>query len=585
MNVMKSNSMIQSLDVAQPVRVKWPIRLKITLPYLFLALVVAAGVTLLFWRVALETVDERFTNQLYESSQLTADAMLAFENDQVETLRLLSNTQGVAGAVLAGDAEQLRTLALGIAVNNQAGVVEFLDNQGNLVLAMRQVRSNNSLDYEYIRGGPSVHPGWTIVQNVLAGAAGSTVKFSDLIRADWGTFFYTAGPILDANNQRVGVMLVGTPLTGVTRALREATLAQITLYDFNGQVISSTFPSNSHWQPLSVELVDEILAKENEAIYRRDAFNRLLSNGMDYGELLTPWQARDGSHLGVVGTALLKNILITATLPTRIWLISLVFLTVMLIVLIGINISNVITRPIVHLMEATRTVAGGNLNVHVEKETNDEIAILAESFNMMVHNLQQSQDEIISNYDNTLEGWARILEMRDKETSGHSQRVLDLTMAIAPLMGIPPDQMEHLRRGVLLHDIGKLGVPDSILLKPGPLTPDEWLVMRKHPLYAYEMLKNIPYLAPAVEVPYCHHEWWNGKGYPRQLIGESIPLAARVFSLVDAWDALTTDRPYRAKMTPVDALGEITSQSGQQFDPRLVDIFRQFIQLRYLGMQ
>jgi len=133
---MKSNSMIQSLDVAQPVRVKWPIRLKITLPYLFLALVVAAGVTLLFWRVALETVDERFTNQLYESSQLTADAMLAFENDQVETLRLLSNTQGVADAVLAGDAEQLRTLALGVAVNNQAGVVEFLDSQGNLVLAM-----------------------------------------------------------------------------------------------------------------------------------------------------------------------------------------------------------------------------------------------------------------------------------------------------------------------------------------------------------------------------------------------------------------------------------------------------------------
>jgi len=567
-------------------KVKWPIRFKITLPYLILAVVVATGVTLLFSRIVMETVDERFNNQLYESGKLASEAMLTLENEQVETLRLLANTEGVADALISKDAEKLRSLALGVTVNNQAYAVEYLDQEANLILAIRQKEENGTLAYEYVRGGARVYQDWKIVQKVLEGKDNQAQKYSDLIQADWGTYLYLSGPVKNNSDQVVGVTLVGVPLTRVAQSLREATLAQITIYDLNGVPVSSSFPNPSYLHPINTDQVKEILSRQDEVTFRRDSTNQESENiGLDYGEILGPWESRDGNDLGMLGTSLVKNVLITASLPTRLWMVSLVFLTVLLIILIGFNLSNFITKPLIRLMQATHLVASGELQVVVKKETNDEIAVLADSFNVMIQNLQQSHNEMVTIYDSTLEGWAKILELRDKETSGHSQRVVDLTMSLAPLMGIPEEQMENLHRGVLLHDIGKLGVPDSILLKPDELTKDEWTVMRKHPEYAFEMLKNIPYLATAVEVPYCHHEWWNGKGYPRQLIGESIPLTARVFTIVDAWDAIITDRPYRKKLTPKEALTKIQNQSGLQFDPRLVNIFTNYIETNFLGLK
>jgi HD-GYP domain-containing protein (c-di-GMP phosphodiesterase class II) len=566
-------------------KIKWPIRLKITLPYLFLALVVASGVTALFWRVVLENVDERFNNQLYEAGRLTSDAMLSVENNLIETVRLFTNTEGVTGALQQNDAEELRRLALGVAVNNQVHAIEFIDTTGNLVLAIRQREKIDTLSYEYIKGGVPVYKDWPIVQQVLAGQPGDYQKFSDLIETDWGTYFYVAGPIRDSAQKLVGVALVGVPVSSLVRELREATLAQITIYGFDGQALSTTFPGEGYTESLDVGLVEDILANQDSASFRRDMSNRSLSNsGLSYGEILGPLEDSGGGDMALVGSALVKNVLITATLPSRILTLSLVFLTVLLIITIGFNLSNIITRPLIRLMQATQSVASGDLQIRVAKETHDEIAILADSFNLMIDNLHQSHNEMISNYDSTLEGWTKILELRDKETSGHSQRVVEMTMAIAPMMGIPKEKYEDLYRGVLLHDIGKLGIPDSILLKKGPLTRDEMDVMRKHPSYAYEMLRNIPYLSQASLIPLCHHEWWNGKGYPRQLVGESIPLEARVFALVDAWDALTTDRPYRLRVSPGEALREIISQSGQQFDPHLVEIFSNFIESHYLGI-
>jgi HD-GYP domain-containing protein (c-di-GMP phosphodiesterase class II) len=566
-------------------KIKWPIRLKITLPYLFLALVVASGVTALFWRVVLENVDERFNNQLYEAGRLTSDAMLSVENNLIETVRLFTNTEGVTGALQQNDAEELRRLALGVAVNNQVHAIEFIDTTGNLVLAIRQREKIDTLSYEYIKGGVPVYKDWPIVQQVLAGQPGDYQKFSDLIETDWGTYFYVAGPIRDSAQKLVGVALVGVPVSSLVRELREATLAQITIYGFDGQALSTTFPGEGYTESLDVGLVGDILANQDSASFRRDMSNRSLSNsGLSYGEILGPLEDSGGGDMALVGSALVKNVLITATLPSRILTLSLVFLTVLLIITIGFNLSNIITRPLIRLMQATQSVASGDLQIRVAKETHDEIAILADSFNLMIDNLHQSHNEMISNYDSTLEGWTKILELRDKETSGHSQRVVEMTMAIAPMMGIPKEKYEDLYRGVLLHDIGKLGIPDSILLKKGPLTRDEMDVMRKHPSYAYEMLRNIPYLSQASLIPLCHHEWWNGKGYPRQLVGESIPLEARVFALVDAWDALTTDRPYRLRVSPGEALREIISQSGQQFDPHLVEIFSNFIESHYLGI-
>jgi putative nucleotidyltransferase with HDIG domain len=147
--------------------------------------------------------------------------------------------------------------------------------------------------------------------------------------------------------------------------------------------------------------------------------------------------------------------------------------------------------------------------------------------------LQRSNTELTLAYDTTLEGWARALELRDKETEGHTQRVTEMTLRLATAMGVPEAELVHVRRGALLHDIGKMGIPDSILLKPGPLSESEWEIMRMHPVYAYEMLSPIGYLRSALDIPYCHHEKWDGSGYPRGLAGEQIPLHARIFAVAD----------------------------------------------------
>ncbi len=187
--------------------------------------------------------------------------------------------------------------------------------------------------------------------------------------------------------------------------------------------------------------------------------------------------------------------------------------------------------------------------------------------------LQRSNVDLALAYDTTLEGWSKALDLRDNETEGHSRRVTELTLRLARTLGMSEAEQLHIRRGALLHDIGKMGVPDSILLKPGPLNDAEWLIMRKHPVYAYELLSPIRFLRPALDIPYGHHEKWDGSGYPRGLVGEQIPLAARVFAVVDVWDALRSDRPYRAAWPAESVREHLRSAAGTHFDPRVVEEF------------
>ncbi|GEM_PF-1455638 len=195
---------------------------------------------------------------------------------------------------------------------------------------------------------------------------------------------------------------------------------------------------------------------------------------------------------------------------------------------------------------------------------------------MMLSDLQVSNLELVKAYDSTLEGWSHAMDLRDRETEGHTLRVTELSEILAKRMGIPDELVVHVHRGSLLHDIGKIAVPDSILLKPGPLNEQEWEVMRRHPLYARDFLSTIDYLRPAVDIPLRHHERWDGSGYPDQLIGEAIPLPARIFSVIDVWDALTSNRPYRLAWPRQKALQYILEQSGMQFDPEVV---RQFMKI------
>jgi PAS domain S-box-containing protein len=187
--------------------------------------------------------------------------------------------------------------------------------------------------------------------------------------------------------------------------------------------------------------------------------------------------------------------------------------------------------------------------------------------------LQKSNLDLAMAYDATIEGWSRALDLRDRETEGHTIRVTDMTLRLARSMGVGEDELVQIRRGALLHDIGKMGIPDNILLKPGPLSEEEWLVMRRHPEYAYDLLSLVNYLRPALLIPYCHHEKWDGSGYPRGLREEAIPLSARIFAVVDVWDALRSERPYRKAWPEEQVRSFLRSETGKHFDPQVLNMF------------
>ena len=202
----------------------------------------------------------------------------------------------------------------------------------------------------------------------------------------------------------------------------------------------------------------------------------------------------------------------------------------------------------------------------------DQAAVAIESARLF-EDLQDSHRELERAYQATLEGWVRALDLRDKETEGHTQRVTILTHRLARSMGVDSDAIVHITRGALLHDIGKMAIPDGILLKPGQLTDDERKLIQKHPVYAYEMLRPIDFLIPAIDIPYCHHEKWDGTGYPRGLRGDEIPFAARIFPVIDVWDALTSDRPYRKAVPHDEVRQRIKADSGKHFDPLVIEAF------------
>jgi len=202
----------------------------------------------------------------------------------------------------------------------------------------------------------------------------------------------------------------------------------------------------------------------------------------------------------------------------------------------------------------------------------NQIAVALENAHL-VRNLQSANERLENAYQKTLEGWVQALDLRDNETMGHTMRVAEETVRFANFLGVPNEDIPHIRRGALLHDIGKMAVPDNILRKPTPLSEAEWVVMKQHPLTAYHWLSAIDYLKPAIDIPYCHHEHWDGSGYVQGLGGKDIPYWARIFTVVDVWDAMRSDRPYRKAISEKETLKYIEEQSGKLFDSMIVEAF------------
>jgi len=564
-----ANTHSQEIDA-----VRFPIRMKVTLPYLILALIIAMVGAYIITQIVFDTIEERFTNQLIETGKIAAEWMVKEENELLETLRLVAHTDGTELAIKDGDAESLREIAYPILLNSSIDALEMIDLNGESVLSLRRREGGLMEDYDVSRGDKAFS-NWEIVNQVRNQELDDRGdKYADIALADWGNYLYVSGPVLDQNQEIVGVVMVGDSLSKIAEEIRKTTLSQVTIYDLDGQEISTTFIESGPQLP--PETLSEILARQDD-----DSFMQEHSvASIPYQGIYAPLEVRSGHDVGFISTSLAKTFLVRASKATRFEIFGFVTTAFLFIIAVGLFIADRFTKPLLKVVDASSQVASGNLDVFVSPKGNDEVTALAKSFNQMVASLQRSnsdlirahQDTILA-YDRTIEGWCKALELRDNVTEGHTQRVTELTMLIGREMGLSEQDLIHVRRGALMHDIGKMGIPDSILKKPGSLTDEEWIEMRKHPVYAYEMLSRISYLAPSLAIPYCHHEKWDGSGYPRGIAGEEIPLEARIFAIADVWDALRSDRPYRDALPASIAMEYIQENRATHFDPQVVEAF------------
>lgn len=377
-------------------KVRVPVRIKITFPYLALALVLALAAAYVVSRVVLDTIEERFTNQLIEAGKLTNDWLVNEEDRLLETLRLLAHTRGVPEAVAAGDAERLRELALPVAINYQEEAVEILDRQGISMLSLRHRSNGNMEDYSASRG-EVIFSQWGFVQPALEHRIeNGRDKYAGLARAPWGDYFYVVGPIVDDAGSQVGVIMIGKSLPTLANQIRQDTLAHTTFYDFNGRPIASTFllfGKEAHF--LTPEHVSGILEpRENPTLIRP-----LAVASINYSEIVGPWQVheflgsmdvpRSDNSLGLIGVALAHTFLARPSQITRLQIFALTAGAFVLVIALGVVLANRITRPLLRVVAASAEVAQGNLEVRVDSGGDDEVAVLAHSFNQMVSGLKE----------------------------------------------------------------------------------------------------------------------------------------------------------------------------------------------------
>lgn len=555
----------------------FPIRYKIILPYLILAIIVSIIGAFLLSNIVFDSLEDRYINQLIEVGKLASESIVEQEKSLLSSLRLLANLDGVAEALEAEDIESLRNLSFGVVVENQIEDVEFLNAQGQHLLSMAHKHNGNVEEYEFASLSDIKLYEWDVVEKVIRQENdGVGNKYAGYLLHNRKQTFFVAGPVYNQSGDFVGVLLVGQSLDQITRKIRETTLAQITLYNHEGEILSTTLINPV---PLNSAVTGEVLEKQDDysILLSEKERREISSSGIDYDELLGPWEIREDADIGILGTALVKSFIVTFSTATITQTIFFLVLSIIFIVLIGVFVSKYITHPLPEFVTASQKISDGNLSVSINADTNDELGLLADNFNHMVNSLSTSKKNLLRAYDETLLGWAKALELRDSETEGHTIRVTKKAIEFARAIGIKGADLVNIQRGALLHDIGKIGVPDTILKNSGPLNESERRIMETHSQLGHDMLWDIDYLRPAIDIPYYHHENWDGSGYPHGLKGKEIPLAARLFAIVDVWDALRSDRVYRKAYPDDKVLKILKSDRGIKYDPELLDIFIKLI--------
>src|ERR1700737_870079 len=509
------------LDAAWP----WPLRQQIILPFLLLLVFVAVvGVAALTYEATGAGL-AGFDQDIVRASVQAHDAVATLEANRLNDLRALAARPGLAVAVEAGDPELSALFAADTKSALEAHVViRILDGRGKRLLSIPDGKA------------APAYGGLPAIRRVLSGISdGRGDKFVALAPEGSGAFVYWAAPIRDTSHRVIGAVLLGVSISELAAQIGHAQTGRVFLYGPNGQSLDASAAGLSS---LSSDIRQSV---GSDPLMRGSA----TANGHAYAVAVSDWTMR-GERLGYLGVGLPADRVADNVFGLRLVLLSVFRGTALLVVVVGGLLVRRITRP---LEELVSSMVAGGLSHRAPRGPADEIGYLTSSFNEMTASLEEKTKALEATSFASVEALARAIDARDPYTYGHSARVARLSFEIAREMGLPPDQLSTLSRAALLHDIGKIGVEDRVLRKPGPLTKREVTAMRAHPVIGYEMLKGLHFLESSLSGVRHHHEHWDGGGYPDGLSGENIPLAVRILTVPDAPDALPSDRPYCAAMT------------------------------------
>lgn len=530
------------------------IRQKIILPFAVVLVFVGIVGTGVATTELTSAATAQFDANLLHSSLTANQTLSQLDATRTADLRLATDTIGVPEALSTGDLAALGRLLTPIAANLTAStaVVCVLDNRGTIVLRIEDTlsgpRTMTLLNADRFKLQPDV-------MGVL-GATSVAERRAFVAQEPLGVMLYWVGPVRLTSGRIVGAALIGESLSEVASHIQASAF-----YDQAGQRLASVLSN----PPVLPEVDRQQITTDHAVTVQNN------DGGHAYA-LFSTWVMR-GRQIGYVAIQSSAEPLLALRDQLRLILTGLFTAAALLTLLAGTATASLLTRPIQALVQSMRAVSAGDLQHRATVASRDEIGYLARTFNEMTASLEQKTAALEATTFGAIETLARAIDARDASTFGHSARVAAISLEIADAMFVPEKEKEALRRAALLHDIGKIGVQDKVLRKPGPLTESEADEMREHSQIGFDMLKGLPFLKPSLPGVLHHHERWDGAGYPSGLGGTAIPLQVRILAVADVFDALTSDRPYREGLSFHAAAVVIRNASGLQFDPDVVSAF------------
>lgn len=531
------------------------IRDKIIVPFVVLLVFVGVIGTAVATNQLTSAAAAQFDAKLLHSSLLGNQLLAQFDATRTADLRLATDTIGVPEALAANDRTALVRLLTPVAANitADAAVVCVLDSKGTLVL---RIERNSSGPSVVAPVDPAEFGQQPDVIKVLSPTTDVPIRRAFLQAGPGLPMVYWVGPI------RTGGRIIGAALIGESAAEIAKNVQDSTFYDLARKPVASLYSN----PPVLSDAVTRSISQTNAVPV--DATH----DGHVYRALFSAWMMR-GNQIGFMAVEENEDPLLGQVAQLRM-ILTLVFTTAALLtLLVGTATASFITRPVQLLVQSMRAVSAGDLHHRATVVSRDEIGYLARTFNEMAATLEEKTATLEQTTFASMEALARAIDARDPTTFGHSERVAAVSLEIADELRLPAKEREALRRAALLHDIGKIGVEDKVLRKPGPLNAAEAGEMQEHPRIGYDMLKGLPFIRASLPGILYHHERWDGAGYPTGLSGTAIPYLVRILAVADVFDALTSDRPYREGLSADAATAAIRNEAGLQFDPDIVSAF------------